>query len=79
MKLCDSTTGKLLKTLVGHTVDVRCLAFSPDGKILATGLRDRTIRLWNGETEKPWSLPSRVTRIRFAPWLSQPTAKILPP
>ncbi len=34
----------------GHTAWVRSLAFSPDGKILASGSHDRTIRLWNVET-----------------------------
>ncbi|MDF5729496.1 MAG: CHAT domain-containing protein [Rhizonema sp. PD38] len=36
--------------LEGHTAWVRSLAFSPDGKILASGSLDHTIRLWNVET-----------------------------
>ncbi|MDF5718533.1 MAG: WD40 repeat domain-containing protein, partial [Rhizonema sp. NSF051] len=36
--------------LEGHTAWVRSLAFSPDGKILASGSHDHTIRLWNVET-----------------------------
>jgi len=33
-------------SLKGHTSRVQSLAFSPDGKTLASGSRDRTLRLW---------------------------------
>jgi WD40 repeat protein len=35
-----------LHTLTGHTDWVRALAISPDGKILASGSLDKTIKLW---------------------------------
>lgn len=44
---------KSLLTLKGHTAPVRCLAFSPDGRLLASGSRDRTVRLWKVEKERP--------------------------
>jgi WD40 repeat protein len=38
---------KLLGPAGSHTGVVLCLAFSPDGKILASGSADKTIKLWN--------------------------------
>lgn len=43
-------TGTELALLTGHTAEVRILAFSPDGKILASMSNDRTTRLWDTES-----------------------------
>ena len=48
--LLDAHTGKYVKILGGHTEDVGSLAFSPDGKTLASGSGDNTIRLWDVAT-----------------------------
>ena len=48
--LYDLHTGSETALLTGHTETVMHVAFSPDGKILASSARDETIRLWNTET-----------------------------
>ena len=47
MTLSDVTTGNELAILRGHAGMMVSSAFSPDGKRLATGSRDRTAKHWD--------------------------------
>ena len=43
---------KTVHVLKGHNAEVDSVAFSPDGKTLASGGKDTPIKLWDAETGK---------------------------
>ena len=46
----DKHRSPLVRTLEGHSNVVRSVAFSPNGKLIASGSFDRTIKVWEAVT-----------------------------
>ncbi|TWT55540.1 nSTAND1 domain-containing NTPase [Allorhodopirellula solitaria] len=43
----DLSNGEIQFTLTGHTNEVRCVAYSPTGALIATGAKSQEVMLWN--------------------------------
>jgi WD40 repeat protein len=71
VKLYDLDKHQEVRTLAGHKAAVVALAWSPDGRTLASGGWDQTVRFWDGAggAERgvfPWPI-GRVGAVAFAP------------
>ena len=71
VRLLDSADLKFDKKLTGHTGSVYAAAFSPDGKTIATGSYDASVRLWKVESGRLLQVlkghSESVTCVRFSP------------
>jgi WD40 repeat protein len=52
VRIWDVTTGLELLTIKEHIEEVRSIAFSPDGKTLASGSLDGAVKLWSAASEQ---------------------------
>jgi WD40 repeat protein len=68
----DPITGSSGKPCLGHEEAIKSVVFSPDGKRLASGSLDSTVRVWDVETGKQLGLPLQghtggVCSVAFSP------------
>ncbi|VFM96802.1 MAG: WD domain-containing protein, G-beta repeat-containing protein [Candidatus Kentron sp. G] len=71
LKLWNVASGQAIRTLKGHSDNVRSVAFAPDGRAVLSGSNDNTLKLWdvaNGEMLRTLKGHSdSVTSVAFAP------------
>ncbi|MEO5822788.1 MAG: hypothetical protein ABIT71_19965 [Vicinamibacteraceae bacterium] len=64
LKIWDTATGNVLRTLSGHDQAVLAVAISPDGKWIASGGADASVRVWNVATGQATQVASHTSPVK---------------
>jgi WD40 repeat protein/DNA-binding SARP family transcriptional activator len=70
VSILDVATDKVVTVLTAHTGHVQDIAYSPNGKLLATASIDHTVRIWDAHTGRPLRIlyhPDAVDAVAFSP------------
>ncbi|MFG6202258.1 hypothetical protein [Nonomuraea sp. JJY05] len=70
IRILDSATGAVVRTLTGHADEVRSVVYTRDGAMLASAGDDGTVRVWEiatGILRHRWDLDGEDHRIVFSP------------
>jgi WD40 repeat protein/DNA-binding SARP family transcriptional activator len=70
VSILDVATDRVVSVLTAHTGQVEDIAYSPNGKLLATASIDHTVRIWDAHTGRPLRIlyhPDPVDAVAFNP------------